>query len=351
MTDQEDDVDSRRGTFLLASHRDVRRARSLRTRAPRRAAPRSRVLRRRRGSCARRPAARTGTRSGAPPTHGDVPSLPGGCRRPSTAECTTAWRPAAAGRTSRRSATGGVERFEPSALQSPIPRPSETRSRALSAFHRAASVRSPHGRAMAFATLGAADVLTARPATISCARALLLDGVSSIAPPQDDRWPWPEPRLRYANAALPEALLAAGAATDNPRVVARGLSMLRFLVDVETSRGHLSVTGTDGRGPAQRSAAIRPAADRGRGHRRCLRARLRPHRRVRRGAKVSRLPGHGSRVTTTPPPPCSTLNRAPDSMGSKRTGATRTAERSRRSRRSAPTSRLGTSACSSWLAS
>ena len=129
----------------------------------------------------------------------------------------------------------------------------ETRSRALTAFHRAASVRSPHGRAMAFATLGAADVLTADPDDL-CARALLLDGVSSIPTPPDDRWPWPEPRLRYANAALPEALLAGGTAMDNPRVVARGLSMLRFLVDVETRDGHLSVTGTDGRGPAQRSA-------------------------------------------------------------------------------------------------
>jgi hypothetical protein len=74
-----------------------------------------------------------------------------------------------------------------------------------------------------------------------------------MATPPDDRWPWPEPRLRYANAALPEALLAAGRAMDNPRVVARGLSMLRFLVEVETSDGHLSVTGADGRGPTQGS--------------------------------------------------------------------------------------------------
>ncbi|MGC5225347.1 glycosyltransferase [Micromonospora sp. DT81.3] len=129
----------------------------------------------------------------------------------------------------------------------------QTRSRALTAFHRAASVRSPHGRALAFATLGAADVLAAYPDDL-CARALLLDGISSIPTPPDDSWPWPEQRLRYANAALPEALLAGGTATDNPRIVARGLSMLRFLVDLETSHGHLSVTGTDGRGPAQRSA-------------------------------------------------------------------------------------------------
>ena len=126
------------------------------------------------------------------------------------------------------------------------------RSRARIAFHRAASSRSPHGRAMAFATLGAADVLSADPDDLS-ARALLRDGVVSIGVPSDARWPWPEPRLRYANAALPEALLAGGAAMDDPRVVARGLAMLRFLLDVETRDGHLSVTGVGGRGPAQRS--------------------------------------------------------------------------------------------------
>jgi hypothetical protein len=127
----------------------------------------------------------------------------------------------------------------------------DTRSRALLAFHRAASVRSPYGRAMAFATLGAARVLSARPDDLS-ARALLLDGISSIGKPAAGRWEWPEARLRYANAALPEALLAAGVATDDPRAVMRGLSLLRFLLEIEASGGHLSVTGTDGRGPGQR---------------------------------------------------------------------------------------------------
>lgn len=125
-----------------------------------------------------------------------------------------------------------------------------TRSRALRTFHRAASARSPHGRAMAFATLGAADVLAAHPDDL-VAHALLLGGVSTIAIPRDDPWAWPEPRLRYANAVLPEALLAAGTAMDSPRIVSHGLGMLRFLVGVETTGGHLSVTGTGGRGPAQ----------------------------------------------------------------------------------------------------
>ncbi|GAA5090050.1 hypothetical protein GCM10025760_15020 [Microbacterium yannicii] len=105
---------------------------------------------------------------------------------------------------------------------------------------------------MAFATLGAVDVLSADRDDLS-ARALLLDGVASIGAPSDARWPWPESRLRYANAALPEALLAAGAVMDDPWLVARGLAMLRFLLEVETRDGHLSVTGVGGRGPAQRS--------------------------------------------------------------------------------------------------
>ena len=127
------------------------------------------------------------------------------------------------------------------------------RSRALNAFHRAASARSPHGRAMAFATLGATDVLAAHPDDLA-ANALLHDGVSTIAIPRDDPWAWPEPRLRYANAVLPEALLAAGMAMDSPRVVSQGLGMLRFLVGLETTGGRLSVTGTDGRGPGQTAA-------------------------------------------------------------------------------------------------
>jgi hypothetical protein len=127
------------------------------------------------------------------------------------------------------------------------------RSRALNAFHRAASARSPHGRAMAFATLGATDVLAAHPDDLA-ANALLHDGVSTIAIPRDGQWAWPEPRLRYANAVLPEALLAAGMAMDSPRVVSQGLGMLRFLVGLETTGGRLSVTGTDGRGPGQTAA-------------------------------------------------------------------------------------------------
>lgn len=118
------------------------------------------------------------------------------------------------------------------------------------AFSRAASTRSEDLRAMAFAALGAAEVITRYPDD-RAARALLRDGAAAVAEPEGVPWPWPEPRLRYANGVLPEALLAAGAGFDDLALVDRGLRMLRFLLDLETADGHLSVAGVDGRGPAE----------------------------------------------------------------------------------------------------
>src|SRR5205814_2148472 len=84
------------------------------------------------------------------------------------------------------------------------------RARALSGFRVAAQQRSPSSRSMVFAALGAGALLRARPGE-PAARSLLRDAVASIgAPTVVPGWPWPEPRLRYANAAVPEALLVAG---------------------------------------------------------------------------------------------------------------------------------------------
>ena len=63
-------------------------------------------------------------------------------------------------------------------------------------------------------------------------------------------WPWPEPRLAYANAVLPEAMIAAGTVLDRPALQRQGLDLLAWLLDHETVDGHLSVTpvggGSDG---------------------------------------------------------------------------------------------------------
>jgi hypothetical protein len=126
----------------------------------------------------------------------------------------------------------------------------DRRDDALQAFERGAAWRSPHSRAMAFAALGAAEVLRTLPENLS-ARSLLADAARHIGGPKyDEVWPWPEPRLTYANAVVPDVLLAAGAALDLPLVTADGLILLGWLLGVQTRDGHLSVVPVGGRGPA-----------------------------------------------------------------------------------------------------
>ncbi len=127
------------------------------------------------------------------------------------------------------------------------------RSSALAGFRVAAQQRSPFSRSMAFAALGAGAVLRVAPDEPS-ARTLLLDAVETVDPEgaaTDQDWPWPEPRLRYANATVAEALLVAGDALPDKAILARGLKLLEFLLRVETRQGRLSVTPVAGRGPGE----------------------------------------------------------------------------------------------------
>jgi hypothetical protein len=125
------------------------------------------------------------------------------------------------------------------------------RVRAMRAFLRAARQRPVDVRAAAFAVLGAADVLTVRPDT-RAARRLLVGALPLLPRRPMAEWGWIEPRLRYANATLAEALMAAGAALGDPGLVADGLAALDALLAIETRDGHLSVTGHGGRGPEDR---------------------------------------------------------------------------------------------------
>jgi hypothetical protein len=132
-----------------------------------------------------------------------------------------------------------------------------TRRQVLAQFERAAERRSRWPRSMAFAMLGAAELLEAMPEH-GGARRLLADGAAGL--PMRGRsatWPWPEARLTYANAVLPEAMIAAGAALRLPAVSNHGLHLLDWLLDHETHEGHLSVTPVGGR----EQGAARPAFD------------------------------------------------------------------------------------------
>lgn len=135
------------------------------------------------------------------------------------------------------------------AVHAPTP---ATRGRALLGFRIAARRRSRHLRAMAYAALGAGELLLRRPDELS-ARALLLDAVAALSGiTEDPAWPWPEPRLTYSNATIAEALVVAGDALPDPAARSRGLYLLLFLLRTEIRQGHLSVTPVGGRGPSER---------------------------------------------------------------------------------------------------
>jgi hypothetical protein len=131
------------------------------------------------------------------------------------------------------------------------------RDAALGFFERGARHRPIHLRAMAFAALGAAQVLTVDP-THRLARDLLADAVLAIGAAGTDRsapdqaWLWPQTRLAYGNGALPEALLAAGHLLGDETALTRGLDLLGWLLDVESNDGHFSPTPVGGRGASDR---------------------------------------------------------------------------------------------------
>ena len=130
------------------------------------------------------------------------------------------------------------------------------RAEASASFDRGVQQRSPHLRAMAFATLGAAEILAADPHHAE-ARLLVMDTAKRIGrPASDPLWPWPEPRLSYANAAIPEALIAAGAILERSGLIDDGLRLLAWLLDRETLDGHLSPTPVGGSGPGDTAPAF-----------------------------------------------------------------------------------------------
>jgi hypothetical protein len=109
--------------------------------------------------------------------------------------------------------------------------------RAFACFGRGADVwESPSSRPNAWVALAAAEVGSKE----------LLEQVRPLlarARP-DPAWPWPEPRLAYDNALLPDALIAAGE-------VDEGVELLAWLAGVETLDGHFSFAPAGGWGPGE----------------------------------------------------------------------------------------------------
>ena len=124
------------------------------------------------------------------------------------------------------------------------------------AFADCTSFDSVHLRANAYAALGAVEMLVADRG--HAAATDLLERTSRvIADAAAAKIPWPETRLTYDNARLPEALLAAGAALGRRRLISSGIRLLEQLIRIETNGGHFSFTPTGGWAPGE----LRPAFD------------------------------------------------------------------------------------------
>ena len=126
---------------------------------------------------------------------------------------------------------------------------------AFDAFAACGSFESTHLRSNAYAALGAVEVLGVDPGNTAASE--LLDRTSGmIAAAASDRIPWPEARLTYDNARLPEALLAAGAHRGDRHLIAVGIRLLEWLVRAETDREHFSFTPAVGRMPGDPGPAF-----------------------------------------------------------------------------------------------
>jgi hypothetical protein len=112
-------------------------------------------------------------------------------------------------------------------------------------FSMTTSFRSRWPHAMSYAALGAAAALADDPDQPHAAE--LLRAAATMIQRATGHRHWPETRLRYANALLPECLLAAGAILNDTRFERTGLRLLDWLVAQETApEGHFSFTPTHG---------------------------------------------------------------------------------------------------------
>lgn len=133
----------------------------------------------------------------------------------------------------------------------------ELRNRCYEGFGIGSLARATSLRSICFSILGAAEMLRIEE-DHSGALGIMHAGREHFAqlPLNNPIWPWPEPRLTYSNAAVPEAMILCGEALQDSQLVKYGLDLLQWLVSIEIWNNHLSVTPSGGRGPGQKGPAF-----------------------------------------------------------------------------------------------
>jgi hypothetical protein len=127
--------------------------------------------------------------------------------------------------------------------------------RARHALSTGLDLDSPHARANAYAAIGAAAALEAEPG-LAGVEAFLRQVASRLPRATRWDWAWPEPRLTYDNARIPQALMAAGWALGVRTMIDDGLALLDWLVSFEKGEAGFSFTPVGGRGPRRRGPAF-----------------------------------------------------------------------------------------------
>lgn len=107
-----------------------------------------------------------------------------------------------------------------------------------------------HLRANAYATLGAVELLNRHPEWPG-ADGALRRFVARLPLPGTGSWKWPAERLTYANARIPEAMIAAGKTLGDDTLVSNGLELLDWLIETERGELGFSFTPVGGRGAGE----------------------------------------------------------------------------------------------------
>lgn len=127
-------------------------------------------------------------------------------------------------------------------------------SELLPVFDRACRRPLAAPRSVAYTLLGAAAALDSE-AGASARTAMALHG-TSLPPVRPGPWRWPEPRLTYDNARIPQAMLAVGAAAGDALLRNLGLHLLEWLVEIERGVDGYSFTPVRGRGQGEHGPAF-----------------------------------------------------------------------------------------------
>lgn len=124
-----------------------------------------------------------------------------------------------------------------------VVRLSRDASRAAEAYEHfriSARRRSVYLRSMVFASLGASQVLDVLPGN-EAAMGIIRDTIAMLPALDGPRWAWPEPKLTYANAAIPEVMMLAGFHANDHHLVRQGRHALEWLWQLQFSAGRLSL--------------------------------------------------------------------------------------------------------------